>query len=155
MNSPHKWPVTRKMFPCDDVMQINLQCPDDIDICAVISLGNHTGSPPLLFDQHYDHYRWLSVSILKLICVLPAIFRQRILQKWFIMPSHSISPFIWKSICRNIEWKCADNFNHFRMPWEKSILLPIPQSSYSSFLRFFFPLNAFFMKHGCYVFTGK
>ena len=26
VNSPHKWPVTRKMFPFDDVIMINFMC---------------------------------------------------------------------------------------------------------------------------------
>ena len=25
MNSPHKWPVTRKMFPLDDVIMVHLR----------------------------------------------------------------------------------------------------------------------------------
>ena len=37
VNSPHKWPVTRKMFPFDDVIMLNLatvnpvQAADDLD----------------------------------------------------------------------------------------------------------------------------
>ena len=29
VNSPHKWPVTRKMFPFDDVIMINPRGSDD------------------------------------------------------------------------------------------------------------------------------
>ena len=29
VNSPHKWPVTRKMFPCDDVI-MSSECPDQL-----------------------------------------------------------------------------------------------------------------------------
>ena len=28
VNSPRKWPVTRKMFPFDDVIMITCPCPD-------------------------------------------------------------------------------------------------------------------------------
>ena len=38
VNSPHKWPVTRKMFPFDNVIMSNvlaLMAVDEIYVCAI------------------------------------------------------------------------------------------------------------------------
>ena len=56
MNSPHKWPVTRKIIPCDDV--ILLQCFFLNDKCAVTLLismfGNHFSLLHGIFLWSYD-----------------------------------------------------------------------------------------------------
>ena len=35
VNSPHKWPVTRKMFPCDDVIMCDLKEWFDLIFCFI------------------------------------------------------------------------------------------------------------------------
>ena len=46
VNSPHKWPVTRKMFPFDDVIMMNIiphihqSCSQYLHICSCIWSGN-------------------------------------------------------------------------------------------------------------------
>ena len=52
MNSPHKWPVTRKMFPFDDVIMITEKTIDGIDmdiimwlwICLFVTLDGFTNT---------------------------------------------------------------------------------------------------------------
>ena len=42
VNSPHKWPVTRKMFPFDDVMMNNMDGIDTpIQVTMVADITNH------------------------------------------------------------------------------------------------------------------
>ena len=56
VNSPHKWPVTRKMFPFDDV--IMLQVPDQFHQSTQQA---HFAEPLPLAKQHFcDNYRYRS-----------------------------------------------------------------------------------------------
>ena len=41
VNSPHKWPVTRKMFPFDDVIMV-FQC---VVLCCALVVGDFTDCP--------------------------------------------------------------------------------------------------------------
>ena len=73
VNSPHKWPVTRKMLPFDDVIMISselLQRIKDIlvDMLTVINSSLCTGVFPdnpkftkvvPLTTKHYDDVKWL------------------------------------------------------------------------------------------------
>ena len=69
VNSPHKWPVTRKMFPFDDVIMVasTAKCPS-ISRCSIIS-------------RHSADYNsiWLLDIILCVIIthVLPRLLRER------------------------------------------------------------------------------
>ena len=40
VNSPHKWPVTRKMFPFDDVIMILINVAQDL-LCHMAPLSHH------------------------------------------------------------------------------------------------------------------
>ena len=59
VNSPHKWPVTRKMFPFDDVIMTNVTIIMSVTILDVTWLPWHLESPatPLLVQQllHADN----------------------------------------------------------------------------------------------------
>ena len=59
VNSPHKWPVTRKMFPFDDVIMnlgdacMHLWMRSSISLLQVIALTN-----PILIECHFGLYQW-------------------------------------------------------------------------------------------------
>ena len=56
VNSPHKWPVTRKMFPFDDVI-MKIVCPWKIDLFA-FQLFN------INLDHRYIAFYWLYWNML-------------------------------------------------------------------------------------------
>ena len=81
VNSPHKWPVTRKMFPSDDVImiwQVSLQvscgnsCHYEREIQHVTNVltmfkksGELWNDRNLFSNQSYQHpWYWISVSII-------------------------------------------------------------------------------------------
>ena len=57
VNSPHKWPVTRKMFPFDDVI-MRITCRLGCDYSSLLSLNS---SPPGQNGSHFagDIFRWI------------------------------------------------------------------------------------------------
>ena len=65
VNSRHKWPVTWKMFPFDDVIMIRNKLPYELSFCACISLGRCTTSRAV-FTQSYRQIRSLRVILLVL-----------------------------------------------------------------------------------------
>ena len=81
VNSPHKWPVTRKMFPSDDVMissdAANIICGNDLPV--PVSLNSSDGvidvwlmqtgvghSHKLLLRTHWS--QWLGALMFSLTC---------------------------------------------------------------------------------------
>ena len=55
VNSPHKWPVTRKMFPFDDVIMVILQaCGKSVEFGrGAHSIPNHANWIHMLTDFHW------------------------------------------------------------------------------------------------------
>ena len=53
MNSPHKWPVTRKMFPFDDVIMVSMQTPK-FQVSRLLKDTNETTIPI----PHDDVIKW-------------------------------------------------------------------------------------------------
>ena len=58
VNSPHKWPVTRKMFPLDDVIMIMLESSQ------LYTVSGFNSSPPGQNGRHFadDIFRWFFVN---------------------------------------------------------------------------------------------
>ena len=59
VNSPHKWPVTRKMFPFDDVIMYN-------GVCRLVFIAGATrlhlnSSPPRQNDHHFGRRHMMGV----------------------------------------------------------------------------------------------
>ena len=75
VNSPHKWPVTRKMFPFDDIMEAFI---DGVDWCANVqsntlwerSLGESIGVT-CLYAQSFRRYGYLDTSLLSSCVQIP------------------------------------------------------------------------------------
>ena len=59
VNSPHKWPVTRKMFPFDDVIMHCLLCGGTYTTSTISVLG---------YDISYKHIFHISLNIFSKIC---------------------------------------------------------------------------------------
>ena len=56
VNSPHKGPVTQKMFPFDDVIMLKVDCYSMIDICG-IGLGYHWfGDWPVAYMIQFNYF---------------------------------------------------------------------------------------------------
>ena len=60
VNSPHKWPVTRKMFPFDDVIMVYPNFMDaDASICELITGEKFTNIAWFLTDNRTTNYFWV------------------------------------------------------------------------------------------------
>ena len=57
VNSPHKWPVTRKMFPFDDVIMYRLfvakPWPEPMLLCNILGSWQKTS---VKFESKYDNF---------------------------------------------------------------------------------------------------
>ena len=65
VNSPHKWPVTRKMFPFDDVIMSRSSYMGNISarMVQLLSMSSALLSTPRgLIRTHNSTYRWLSTK---------------------------------------------------------------------------------------------
>ena len=68
VNSPHKWPVTRKMFPFDDVIMWNVGW-NDLSISKLQRLRWNLGMDKYFHPTFYNGCNYLIIFIYKLIYV--------------------------------------------------------------------------------------
>ena len=80
VNSPHKWPVTRKMFPLDDVIMhvliITLQYARQSALCA---------------GQENSRFCLYVLFIL--------VIRKTSIARLFVVPTQILMPKLWNTIC--------------------------------------------------------
>ena len=110
VNSPHKWPVTRKLFPFDDVIMIAVH-PNMMFCCVLFWCGNHletywsldhgqqntcqTGKLPVCdvwyqWNQAYGIYFVLSFPIMILYCPNSCSFMPEF-SCWTLLGSFSLT----------------------------------------------------------------
>ena len=73
VNSPHKGPVTRNMFPFDDVIM-------------------HTPKSPQLYSWSTDHYHWYIPWTLQIMGRKTAVQHQGEHQRWSLLALYSTNP---------------------------------------------------------------
>ena len=138
VNSPHKWPVTRKMFPFDDVIMLSFQIPHKIFYPYIERCRFY---PQVKLSEFFDirahQYFWIAHGVTscartgnELICVAILSFiwfrttvmyiYQCLVRQWWhndmviqAVATISISIFVEQSFLAH-EWKYSDILNNWK-----------------------------------------
>ena len=114
VNSPHKWPVKRKMFPFDDVIMVTINARITGGICIKTSWHRkafHFAVPLWVESSMWIHgplvdspYKWPVMSSCAISLLLTV--EQSVCCQWY----EKVMTFIWRHY--NVFWqKCYDKKN--------------------------------------------
>ena len=86
VNSPHKWPVTRKMFPFDDVI---MQCLWSLRHIVVIRMDPESGETSMEGSNFMEHAINVAISLRWSLSIIKTIYR-RVKIIWYIYNTYII-----------------------------------------------------------------
>ena len=127
VNSPHKWPVTRKMFPFDDVIMCKMYCSIHT-ATRTISYDNSSQTPKLFLSKIPFFYLVLFINTTANLTYAAFISTQKFFVVWIeelvllgnanrsvcvvteeklTMVAHGIVEIIKYSVCSKVPFFCS------------------------------------------------